>query len=213
MARRTKTAARETRESILDAAIKVFYERGVARASLTEIAELAGVTRGAVYVHFRDKADLVWALSQRIRFPADALCDVCPDAITQDPLGELQKQWLTLFQELAHNKEWQLIFAIVFHRIELVTESGAIRDRVMEGYTRALSKMKHFLSLAVDHGQLPAQLDIDMAAMLLNGSLMGVLEDWLMKPEAYDLPAVGERAVQAIFGMLHLPPLSKSGNN
>src|SRR5690625_6731223 len=77
-------------------------------------------------------------------------------AIAHDPLGELQPQWLKLFQELAHNKEWQLIFAIVFHRIELVTESGAIRDRVLEGHTRALTKMNHFLSLAVDHGQLPA---------------------------------------------------------
>jgi len=209
VARRTKTAAKATRESILDAAIQVFYERGVARASLSEIAELAGVTRGAVYVHFRDKADLVWALSQRIRFPADALRDVSPDAIALDPLGELQRQWLTLFQELAHNKEWQLIFAIVLHRIELVTESGAIRDRVMEGHTRVLSKMKHFLTLAVEQGQLPAQLDVDMAAMVLHGALMGVLEDWLMKPEAYDLSAIGARAVEAIFGMLHLAPLSK----
>lgn len=130
-------------------------------------------------------------------------------AIAHDPLGELQPQWLKLFQELAHNKEWQLIFAIVFHRIELVTESGAIRDRVLEGHTRALTKMKHFLSLAVDHGQLPAQLDVDMAAMLLNESLMGVLEAWLMQPETYDLSAVGERTVQATFGMLHLSPLSK----
>src|SRR5690625_7283936 len=96
-------------------------------------------------------------------------------AIAHDPLGELQPQWLKLFQELAHNKEWQLIFAIVFHRIELVTESGAIRDRVLEGHTRALTKMNHFLSLAVDHGQLPAQLDVDMAAMLLNEALVGVV--------------------------------------
>src|SRR5690625_6587430 len=69
--------------------------------------------------------------------------------------------------------------------------------------------MNHFLSLAVDHGQLPAQLDADMAAMLLNESLMGVLEAWLVQPETYDLSAVGERTVQAIFGMLHLSPLSK----
>lgn len=207
MARRTKTEARETREAILDAAVDVFHERGVARASLSEIAELAGMTRGAVYVHFRDKADLVAALCQRIRFPAEALSEAVPEAVQLDPLGELQRQWLELFRELAQNKEWQLIFAIVFHRIELVTESGAIRDRVLEGHGRALSSMKRFLTLAVDRGQLPEGLNVGMAAMLLNGSLMGIIQDWLMAPHAYDLPAVGERAVEAIFGMLHLKPL------
>lgn len=207
MARRSKSAARETRESILDAAVEVFYERGVARASLTEIAELAGLTRGAVYVHFRDKADLVAALCQRIRFPADVLAEADSHAIQRDPLGQLKQQWLGLLRELARNKEWQLIFAIVCHRIELVTESGAIRDRVMEGHGRALAQIRHFLTMAVERGQLPPGLNISMAAMLLNGSLMGVIQDWLLAPQAYNLPAVGERAVEAIFGMLRLSPL------
>ena len=48
MARRTKAEAEQTREQILDAAEAVFLDRGVARASLAEIAQAAGVTRGAV---------------------------------------------------------------------------------------------------------------------------------------------------------------------
>src|SRR5690606_18567469 len=71
MARRSKAEALETRETILDAAIEVFHQHGVARPSLTEVARLAGVTRGAVYGHFRNKADLFNALCDRIRLPAE----------------------------------------------------------------------------------------------------------------------------------------------
>src|SRR5256885_1645441 len=65
LARRTKEDAFATRNSLLDAAEQVFYEQGVARASLNEIAQRAGATRGAVYWHFKDKLDLFYAMLDR----------------------------------------------------------------------------------------------------------------------------------------------------
>ena len=62
MARRTKEEALQTRNDLIDAAELVFELRGVAGASLQEVAETAGVTRGAVYWHFRDKVDLFNAM-------------------------------------------------------------------------------------------------------------------------------------------------------
>ncbi len=62
MVRRTKEEAQETRAQIIEAAEKAFYKRGVARTTLADIAELAGVTRGAIYWHFNNKAELVQAL-------------------------------------------------------------------------------------------------------------------------------------------------------
>src|SRR3546814_1649852 len=56
--RRTKEEALETRESILDAAERIFFERGVSRTTLDQIARAASVTRGAVYWHFQNKSDL-----------------------------------------------------------------------------------------------------------------------------------------------------------
>ena len=50
----------------MQAALDVFHQRGVARASLHEIAQAAGVTRGALYWHFKNKEDLFDALFARI---------------------------------------------------------------------------------------------------------------------------------------------------
>ena len=72
MARRTKEEAQETRQAILDAAVRVFAQQGVANASLTDIAQEAGVTRGAIYWHFANKADLIntlWELGQSFYSP------------------------------------------------------------------------------------------------------------------------------------------------
>ena len=68
MVRRTKDAALETRAHILDTAEEVFQKKGVSSTSLDDIARAAGVTRGAIYWHFKNKADLFDALMQRNNF-------------------------------------------------------------------------------------------------------------------------------------------------
>ena len=90
MARRTKTEAAATREALLDAAEHAFRERGVARTSLAEVAAAAGMTRGAVYWHFRDKADLFEALCERVQLPMEAMHASAGAIRQKDPLGALR---------------------------------------------------------------------------------------------------------------------------
>jgi AcrR family transcriptional regulator len=54
-----------TRERVLDAARDVFAERGVIGATVEEICDRAGFTRGAFYSNFGDKADVLEALIER----------------------------------------------------------------------------------------------------------------------------------------------------
>ena len=56
MVRRTREAAAATREQLLDAAERVFRDRGVTRTSLAEVAAEAGVTRGALWVGLQPDA-------------------------------------------------------------------------------------------------------------------------------------------------------------
>jgi AcrR family transcriptional regulator len=56
----------QTRNALLDAAAAVFSRRGFNGASLDEIAETAGFTRGAIYKHFDGKEDLFFALMDRL---------------------------------------------------------------------------------------------------------------------------------------------------
>jgi TetR/AcrR family acrAB operon transcriptional repressor len=62
MVRRTAEDAAKTRDAILDAGLHVFAERGFAAAQLEDIARRAEVTRGALYHHFTNKADLYLAI-------------------------------------------------------------------------------------------------------------------------------------------------------
>src|SRR3954454_25281224 len=53
-----------TRAALLDAAARVYARRGFAGATLDEVAEEAGFTKGAIYAHFGSKDDLLRALME-----------------------------------------------------------------------------------------------------------------------------------------------------
>jgi AcrR family transcriptional regulator len=66
-----KESQLQTRDLLLDAALKVFSRRGYHAASVEEIAAEAGFSKGAVYSNFSSKEDLFLALIDR-RFERDA---------------------------------------------------------------------------------------------------------------------------------------------
>ena len=76
MVRRTKEEALETRNLLLDVAERVFNEKGVSRTSLADIAEAAGLTRGAIYWHFKNKSDLFDAMMERVTLPLEQLVEL-----------------------------------------------------------------------------------------------------------------------------------------
>ena len=62
----TKEQAEQTRKILLKSALKVFSEKGFSASRLEDIAKEAGVTRGAIYWHFKNKLDIFQALFQEI---------------------------------------------------------------------------------------------------------------------------------------------------
>src|SRR5437870_12719349 len=115
MARKTKMQAAVTREQLLDAAERVFREQGVAHTSLTEVAASAGVTRGAVYWHFKDKADLFSAMCERATLPLDAMLVEAGGKTHDDPLGAVRALAVSALTRLATDPRAQAVFEVIFH--------------------------------------------------------------------------------------------------
>ena len=93
MSKRTHAEALQTKKSILAAAQKIFTERGFAKASLSDIAREANVTRGAIYWHFSNKSELLAALMEEEATKVN-IYNTLRQAVEEnqrDPLGLLKK--------------------------------------------------------------------------------------------------------------------------
>jgi TetR/AcrR family acrAB operon transcriptional repressor len=207
MARKTKVEAAITREQLLDAAERVFSDRGVAKTSLTEVAAAAGVTRGAVYWHFRDKADLFGAMCERATLPLDAMLIEAGARANDDPLGAVRAVAVTALTRLGTDPRAQAVFEVIFHKTELTGELAEIAGRQERDRCDCLSNVESFLERAVTRGQLPPDTDTALVTRLLHAYVSGIMREWVLDKDAYDLAARAPSLVDTIIaGLAANPP-------
>jgi len=195
MVRRTKQEAQQTRNALLDAAEAVFEQRGVAGTSLQEVAEAAGVTRGAVYWHFRDKADLYNAMMDRAVLPFEQhwLEPAADDAA--DPMRRLRDLLFDILVQIAADPRLQRVVSISTHKVEYVGELDAIRERHLQACAQARKRFERLLRQAVAAGQLSREVSPKTAAIALHALVDGLIDNWMLDRQAFDLKRTGRAAV------------------
>lgn len=199
MVRRTKEEAQVTRSTIMATALDLFCQQGLATTSLTDIARAAGVTRGAIYWHFKDKEELFFSLWDEMCAPLSHLMLASIDVDEPDPLGKFQSFLIEVLRTVAACPAHQQMFRIMFKLLASDGELGPIRDRVRQEIEGHAQNTRSSLQNAVNHGQLPATLPIERAAVLLHCCMDGLILNWLNRHELFDLEREAEPMIQAMF--------------
>lgn len=205
MVRRTKEEALATRRRILNAAIEIFAKRHWKDVTLGEVAQYAGVTRGAVYWHFISKEALFDAVCEASPLPAELVDLGCATPCDADPLGSIRQACRTALRDVAVAGGSADVYAWPANREELVDPGGSLLLRHRASVRQARDSLQQRLEWAVERGQLPRGLDTRLAARLLHGIMAGLVSDWLLAAHDFDLVQEGERSLEAalsIFGAL-----------
>lgn len=200
--RRTKTEALKTREYLMLAALDTFYQKGVARASLNEIARTAGVTRGALYWHFKNKEDLFDALFQR-------LCSQVIGRLEEDLNNDATDMWeslhvslLNMFRRMENDPAHHKFCSVLYLKCERTEQNGAVVSIIGKYDNMLYGLLEAVLARCITQKSLPADLDTAVAVVYLKAAISGLTLQWLANPDRAGLQQNGARFVQAILGSL-----------
>jgi TetR/AcrR family acrAB operon transcriptional repressor len=205
MVRRTKEEAQATRNLILDTAEVVFHERGVSRSTLNDIAQAAGLTRGAIYWHFKDKADLFNAMMQRVILPLEEAALSSDDKALDDPLAYMRHNFTHALRLTVNDPQVRRVFEIATHKVEYVEETQAVRDRHLATRDECLLHAQRGITLAMKRGLLPKRIPARTAALGLHALIDGLIQNWMLDPEAFDLVKVGQQVLDTYLAGLAVP--------
>lgn len=180
MARRTKEDAEQTKTEILNSAMELFYEKGFARTTFDEIAKRINLTKGAVYWHFRNKADLLAELMRRTFTEKEQR--TWPQKPQINTLDDLRQYYAYAAEAIETDPEFcKFLFFIIFQMewSEIIT--AQIRQRVHEITDYPQKELKERLTFIQKSGEISADINIDDLAILMSCTWRGLTDAFVSK--------------------------------
>ena len=183
----------EKYDLILRAAAKVFAERGFFNAQVADIARVAGVAAGTVYLYFRGKDDLLASIFDRTMREAiaegrAALAEV------DDPVERLRRIARLHLGRMGRDRDLAVVFQVELRQSTKFMEQfsstalreylGIIRDAIADGQVRGLFRRN---------------VSPTVAAKVFFGALDEMATNWVLSQRRYSLAADADVVVDLFF--------------
>jgi AcrR family transcriptional regulator len=182
--RRTRAArseGRDGREELLKAAAQVFADKGFQAASVDEIAERAGFSKGAVYWHFESKDDLFFALlEERVDRPLREAIQAFESAPAE---RDMSLQADHVFDLLIEQQRDLVLLQVEYWSL-------AVRDRRLRArYVKRQTAFRKIYARAIEarlehRGEPPPDVPAEEIAAALIGAIHGMALQKLVDPDA-----------------------------
>jgi AcrR family transcriptional regulator len=193
--RADKTALR--RDAILSAALEEFSARGYAAARLEDVAQRAGVGKGTIYLHFRDKEALFQELVTSLLVPFIANIERAPPVGV--PIRLVLERLIDLFVREIYGTERRKLLRLI------MTEGPRFPQLAEFHYNnvvkRALAGMRALLDAAFRRGELRTDALVRFPQLIIAPGLMAVIWSGLFDRFAtLDVAAMMRAHLDLIFG-------------
>src|SRR5436309_2070656 len=181
---RKRDQSEQSRDRLIDAATRLFAERGYRDASVQAIGEAAGISRGSIFWHFGSKEGLLWAVVQRAfaRWEADTLVPAVGDARGGEAIARALRAHRRFLTD--EGDALRLLFVLMFEalgpRPELTGEFARLHRDL-----RALATP--WLVQAAAEGEFRADVDPRTIVTLIIGTLGGIVYQYLLDPDGLDV--------------------------
>lgn len=189
--RRTKEEAENTRIAILVAAEMLFLKKGVSHTSLEQIAREAGVTRGAVYWHFQNKAHLFHEMLNQVRLPAEQIAEHISQCDPDYPILGLRNLCADALLTMEKEPRKKRIFTILLRRCEFTDDLREAEERHEAFINDFIDLCEQLFAEPATAKRLYSTVTPRMAALALHAMLLGLLSDWLRDPTLFDVSHAG----------------------
>lgn len=202
--RRTKEEAEVTREKLLSAALKVFSKNGYAATTLDDIAREAGVTRGAIYWHFKGgKADVFNAILDSGFKRVNEIVEKWY-AEEGTPLEKLERIMVRLMQFCEEDDEYRALQEVTIFKMSEDPELTLRLEDKKHAYEQSIDSIAMLMREAMASGEIRSDVDPMTAAITAYGLLSGIVFIWMVEREATGEAQFSLKSQAASFVELYL---------
>ncbi len=175
---------RTTEAAILKSAETLFVKQGFHRTTVDQIASAANLTKGAVYVHFKDKQEVLMVLLERAE-----------EQVIRPILDKLEEPGMSVRSKLVHYLHaWSKVaidrrntmFLPILMSFEFLGTNEPIEKKIAEIYEQYYSALGAVISEGQATGLIEPTRSTREHAAVLVGFMEGMLLEWLRRGKSFD---------------------------
>ncbi len=178
---RTSPAVTDKRDAILRAAIKVFARNGYFQSQVADVARVAGVAAGTVYLYFQNKDDLLVSIFERTM--RDAIAEGKAALVeVHDPAERLRRIAVLHLERLGRDRDLAVVV-----QVEL-RQSIKFMERFSSSHLQDyLDIIRRAVADGQQAGVFRRDVDANLAAKALFGALDEMATNWMLSRRRYAL--------------------------
>jgi len=186
------------RRQIVDAAVRVMAQKGWQDTSIDEITREAGVSRGLVSYHFRDKADLLSGVLARCK---EVFNDNLAEAAraTDSPLAQFRLITRSSIEQIRDNP---VNYQVFLHFAASAATDPELGVQVRELYRDFRAAAARGIRRGQERGYYRRDIDPDAAAARNIGAVTGFAFQWLLDPGSFPFDETAKQVEDMIVGYL-----------
>lgn len=168
----------ERKDEILDAALEVFSEAGLQEASVDDVVERAGLSKGTLYWYFKSKDSLISALIRRF-----FTLELNKVRKLQQGNGPVRERLLRYSREV-ENVVKKMPRALTLEFYAVAVRQKSVRKFMGELYVSYCGELADLLRKGIDRGEF-AKMDTNQMAAAITGLCEGLILLWALEPTAF----------------------------
>lgn len=189
------------RRDLMNIAIDCFARHGYHATSIDRIAKAAGLTKGAIYYHFKDKEDLLFeAVTTRVsQFERRVGSDILP---VRDATAALRQVTAVCLEHATKSNHRRFIVTLM---VEALDTNARLSAQFREMMHRFRAFLRSIIAVGQREGTFRSDVDASTAAAVYAAAVMGAEIEYYQDPEATDLANILETFLDQYVGWLSKP--------
>jgi len=184
----------DKREAILRAATKVFARNGYFNSKVADVARVAGVADGTVYLYFKSKEEILRSIFDRGVGEAVAEARARLAALS-DPREKLREIARLHLERLGADRDLAVVF-----QVELRGSTKFMEEFSAAGFAEYLGLIREAVEEGQRTGVFRRELKSKTVAKILFGALDEMATNWILSPRRYRLAPVADEVLDIILG-------------
>ena len=189
------------KESIIKAAIEVFSKKDFKTASISEIAQKAGIADGTIYQYFKDKEDLFFSIPIEKTKEFRSQLELHLEGIS-GALNKIRKfVWYFLYFFKTNPAYGRILM------LEMRVSKSFVRTETYGYLKQSVSQVMNIIIEGQDEGVIRKDTDVYILRHVILGTLEHMVTRWLLKDGKYDILENHEQVSSLLIDGLRAKPL------